>query len=114
MFFMSLADSDLQEFFVSYDIACQWHKNIWDRMQIYPREIRRKNESRYFVFLVPKFHLPCAHRILQRQILIPAHPLRWPDRWQSTGAWMVEYQSTRNGHEGNGAQFAMRGAGRPF
>ncbi|KAJ7817081.1 hypothetical protein B0H13DRAFT_2242339 [Mycena leptocephala] len=60
MFFMSLAGSGLQEFFVSYDIACQWHKNIWDRMQIYPREIRMQNETRYFVFLVPKFHLP-AH-----------------------------------------------------
>ncbi|KAJ7145502.1 hypothetical protein C8R46DRAFT_918383, partial [Mycena filopes] len=60
MFFMSLAESDLQQFFVSYDIACQWHKNIWDRMQIYPRELQEKNGRRWFVFLVPKFHLP-AH-----------------------------------------------------
>ncbi|KAJ6522124.1 hypothetical protein DFH09DRAFT_1251026 [Mycena vulgaris] len=34
--------------------------NIWDRMQIYERKIRKENEKRYFVFLVPKFHLP-AH-----------------------------------------------------
>ncbi|KAJ6542094.1 hypothetical protein DFH09DRAFT_929200 [Mycena vulgaris] len=60
MFFKSLEDSALQLFYVSYDIACQWHKNIWDRMQIYERKIRKENEKRYFVFLVPKFHLP-AH-----------------------------------------------------
>ncbi|KAJ7611090.1 hypothetical protein DFH06DRAFT_1016313 [Mycena polygramma] len=60
MFFMSLADSELQEFFVSYDIACQWHKNIWGRMQIYPKELRVKNGKRFFVWLVPKWHLP-AH-----------------------------------------------------
>ncbi|KAJ7120853.1 hypothetical protein C8R44DRAFT_920339, partial [Mycena epipterygia] len=60
MFFKSLEDSESQLFFVSYDIACQWHKNIWDRMQIYPRNIRVENAKRFFVFLVPKFHLP-AH-----------------------------------------------------
>ncbi|KAJ6524642.1 hypothetical protein DFH09DRAFT_1046744 [Mycena vulgaris] len=60
MFFKSLEGSQLQLFYVSYDIACQWHKNIWDRMQIYERTIRKENEKRYFVFLVPKFHLP-AH-----------------------------------------------------
>ncbi|KAJ6532198.1 hypothetical protein DFH09DRAFT_1093028 [Mycena vulgaris] len=52
--------SESQLFFVSYDIACQWHKNIWDRMQIYPNQIQEENEGRFFVFLVPKFHLP-AH-----------------------------------------------------
>ncbi|KAJ7107449.1 hypothetical protein C8R44DRAFT_885462 [Mycena epipterygia] len=60
MFFKSLEDSDNQLFFVSYDIACQWHKNIWDRMQIYPRNVQLENDKRFFVFLVPKFHLP-AH-----------------------------------------------------
>ncbi|KAJ6484283.1 hypothetical protein DFH09DRAFT_1252934 [Mycena vulgaris] len=60
MFFKSLEGSVLQLFYVSYDIACQWHKNIWDRMQIYERTIRQENQHRYFVFLVPKFHLP-AH-----------------------------------------------------
>ncbi|KAJ7178238.1 hypothetical protein C8R46DRAFT_1346442 [Mycena filopes] len=60
MFFMSLEECDLQHFFVSYDIACQWHKNIWDRLQIYPRHIQKQNGQRWFVFLVPKFHLP-AH-----------------------------------------------------
>ncbi|KAJ6524914.1 hypothetical protein DFH09DRAFT_1095930 [Mycena vulgaris] len=60
MFFKSIEGSESQLFFVSYDIACQWHKNIWDRMQIYPNRIQEENEGRFFVFLVPKFHLP-AH-----------------------------------------------------
>jgi hypothetical protein len=60
MFINSIDDSELVEFFVSYDIACQWHKNIWDRMQIYPTAVRERMHQRYYVFLVPKFHLP-AH-----------------------------------------------------
>ncbi|KAJ6548887.1 hypothetical protein B0H19DRAFT_1032024 [Mycena capillaripes] len=60
MFFMGLENSELQHFFVSYDIACQWHKNIWARMQLYPKHIQKQNGKRYWVFLVPKFHLP-AH-----------------------------------------------------
>ena len=23
---------------ISYDIACQWHKNLWERMKIFPPE----------------------------------------------------------------------------
>ncbi|KAK7029968.1 CxC2 domain-containing protein [Favolaschia claudopus] len=60
MFFMSLEGSDLLEFYVSYDIVCQWHKNIWHRLRLFPRQIREEYNKRYFVFLVPKFHLP-AH-----------------------------------------------------
>ncbi|KAJ6523886.1 hypothetical protein DFH09DRAFT_1329751 [Mycena vulgaris] len=60
MFFKGIEGTLLQLFFVSYDIACQWHKNIWDRMQSYPWELRQENSKRFFVFLVPKFHLP-AH-----------------------------------------------------
>ncbi|KAJ6529050.1 hypothetical protein DFH09DRAFT_1412508 [Mycena vulgaris] len=60
MFFKSIEGTDNQLFFVSYDIACQWHKNIWDRMQIYPYDLQQENGGRFFVFLVPKFHLP-AH-----------------------------------------------------
>ncbi|KAK7030015.1 hypothetical protein R3P38DRAFT_3314632 [Favolaschia claudopus] len=60
MFFMSLEGSELLEFYVSYDIACQWHKNIWHRLRLFPLQIREEYNKRYFVFLVPKFHLP-AH-----------------------------------------------------
>ncbi|KAF7295802.1 CxC2 domain-containing protein [Mycena chlorophos] len=61
MFFRSLEGTELVYFFVSYDIACQWHINIWDRMSSYNNELLSiDNKTKYFVFLVPKFHLP-AH-----------------------------------------------------
>lgn len=46
---------------LSYDIACQWHKNIWDRMaNVIPKSIRLDKIVKHTTFLVPKFHLP-AH-----------------------------------------------------
>ncbi|KAJ7716378.1 hypothetical protein B0H16DRAFT_1741305 [Mycena metata] len=60
MFFRSIAGTELVRFFVSYDIACQWHINIWTRMNSYEREIRIVDDTTFLVFLVPKFHLP-AH-----------------------------------------------------
>ncbi|KAJ7271751.1 hypothetical protein C8J57DRAFT_1226330 [Mycena rebaudengoi] len=60
MFFESLAGTDLVYFFVSYDIACQWHKNIWERMKIFPMASQLRGSHRYIGWLVPKFHLP-AH-----------------------------------------------------
>ncbi|KAJ6483367.1 hypothetical protein C8R45DRAFT_1099633 [Mycena sanguinolenta] len=58
LFFMSLAGSILLTLFVSYDIACQWYKNIWEQMRIFPEDIRFKRGEKNVVFLVPKFHLP--------------------------------------------------------
>lgn len=61
MFFMSIKGTDLVRFFVSYDIACQWHINIWIRMASYANdEITIKGRGKFMTFLVPKFHLP-AH-----------------------------------------------------
>jgi len=45
---------------ISYDIACQWHKNLWERMQIFAPEEALSSSVRSVLFLVPKFHLP-AH-----------------------------------------------------
>ncbi|KAJ6608385.1 hypothetical protein B0H10DRAFT_2068058 [Mycena sp. CBHHK59/15] len=60
MFFRSLVGTELLRFYVSYDIACQWHINIWNRMDTYEQEIRMVKDEKFIVFLVPKFHLP-AH-----------------------------------------------------
>ncbi|KAJ7918358.1 hypothetical protein B0H13DRAFT_1607470 [Mycena leptocephala] len=60
IFFMSLAGSLLLHLYVSYDIACQWHKNLREHMKIFNSEILFKDGEKYLVFLVPKFHLP-AH-----------------------------------------------------
>ncbi|KAJ7300391.1 hypothetical protein DFH08DRAFT_725373, partial [Mycena albidolilacea] len=51
---------DLVELFISYDIVCQWHKNIWTRLSSYNPELCMRGVKRYYVWLIPKFHLP-AH-----------------------------------------------------
>ncbi|KAJ7775286.1 hypothetical protein B0H16DRAFT_1712863 [Mycena metata] len=60
IFFIGLAGSEISELFVSYDIACQWHKNIWERMKTFDQEVRFVRGKKFCVFLIPKFHLP-AH-----------------------------------------------------
>ena len=61
LFFSSIKDSELIEFVVSYDIACQWSIHLWSRMKIYPNWMHIDHEeTKTFRFLVPKFHLP-AH-----------------------------------------------------
>ncbi|KAJ7769085.1 hypothetical protein DFH07DRAFT_954323 [Mycena maculata] len=61
MFFSSIAGLPLMCFFVSYDIACQWHINLWNRMVGYADDtITIDGVGKFMTFLVPKFHLP-AH-----------------------------------------------------
>lgn len=75
IFFMGLAGSEISELFVSYDIACQWHKNIWKRMGTFPQDVRFIKGRKYCVFLIPKFHLP-AH-IEACNILFSFHLTRY-------------------------------------
>ncbi|KAJ7813492.1 hypothetical protein B0H13DRAFT_1925396 [Mycena leptocephala] len=61
MLWMSLANHDeLVQLFVSYDIICQWHKNIWRRLVKYGPQLQQRGFKRGWVWLIPKFHLP-AH-----------------------------------------------------
>ncbi|KAJ6479437.1 hypothetical protein C8R47DRAFT_1218996 [Mycena vitilis] len=60
MFFKSLKGTDLVRLFVSYDIACQWHKKLWGRMMCFEKGVQFVEGTKFVVFLVPKFHLP-AH-----------------------------------------------------
>jgi|ERR1700735_3384504 len=60
-FFMSLALTMIRFMVVSYDIACQWSKNFWSRMQSnFPDSWAINSGTTKIRFLVPKFHLP-AH-----------------------------------------------------
>ncbi|KAK0493265.1 hypothetical protein EDD18DRAFT_1310625 [Armillaria luteobubalina] len=43
---------------ISYNIACQWHKNFFSRIGQYPYELRPHQSERNILYLVPKFHLP--------------------------------------------------------
>jgi len=45
---------------ISYDIACQWHKKLGERMKIFPPEEDLSHSIRHIRYLIPKFHLP-AH-----------------------------------------------------
>ncbi|KAF7360930.1 CxC2 domain-containing protein [Mycena sanguinolenta] len=53
---------DLIQLIVSYDIVCQWSINIWRRLAQYKPELKERAGTgyRYWVWLIPKFHLP-AH-----------------------------------------------------
>ncbi|KAJ7018761.1 hypothetical protein C8F04DRAFT_1277227 [Mycena alexandri] len=75
IFFVGLAGSEISELFVSYDIACQWHKNIWERMKTFDQEVRFVRGKKFCVFLIPKFHLP-AH-IEACNILFSFHLTRY-------------------------------------
>lgn len=50
-----------RDIIVSYDIACQWSRNLWSRMAKLPPEYHLDCGLVDVSFLVPKFHLP-AHR----------------------------------------------------
>ncbi|KAG1788040.1 uncharacterized protein HD556DRAFT_1434199 [Suillus plorans] len=51
---------------ISYDIACQWSTNLWQRMHRYPSTIHlRHHDNKTITFLVPKFHLPAHIDICQ-------------------------------------------------
>ncbi|KAJ7022279.1 hypothetical protein C8F04DRAFT_1272825 [Mycena alexandri] len=55
IFFMGLAGSEISELFVSYDIACQWHKNIWERMKTFPRERTSRPANILFSFHLTRY-----------------------------------------------------------
>ncbi|KAF7368058.1 CxC2 domain-containing protein [Mycena sanguinolenta] len=56
MFFSSIAGTEVLRFFVSYDIACQWHLKIWGRMQDYDdATLTVDGDGKFFTFLVPQF-----------------------------------------------------------
>jgi hypothetical protein len=64
----SLKFSPLETLIVSYDIVCQWNKNLWERMKTYPHSIQLNRHSELVVvFLVPKFHLPAHIEKCQKQ-----------------------------------------------
>ncbi|KAK7008377.1 hypothetical protein R3P38DRAFT_3324478 [Favolaschia claudopus] len=61
IFLRSIADSPLKRLVASYDIACQWHLNLFSRMMLYDNDtLTIDGAGKSFTFLVPKFHLP-AH-----------------------------------------------------
>ncbi|KAG1790350.1 uncharacterized protein HD556DRAFT_1310740 [Suillus plorans] len=61
LFFSTMQHSeDIVTLNISYDIACQWSKNLWDRLSKYSSHLRFGRDGKKVTFLIPKFHLP-AH-----------------------------------------------------
>ncbi|KAG9310751.1 hypothetical protein JVU11DRAFT_9359 [Chiua virens] len=60
LFFSVVKDNPLPRLNISYDIVCQWTRNLWERMKTFPEHIRFPHEEKKIVAFVPKFHLP-AH-----------------------------------------------------
>ncbi|KAG1756383.1 uncharacterized protein EDB91DRAFT_1233212 [Suillus paluster] len=59
LFFSSMRSShNIHVLNISYDIACQWNKNLWSRMSAFPHEYCIDHDNKLVTFLVPKFHLP--------------------------------------------------------
>ena len=52
--------TDLKIISLSYDVACQYHKRVWDRVAALPPSLQLNREGKTINFFVPKFHLP-AH-----------------------------------------------------
>lgn len=60
LFFSSLTRHSSLRVVVSYDIACQWTRNLWQRLNVYGFPFDRSHIN--FLFLIPKFHL-LAHQL---------------------------------------------------
>lgn len=60
VFLSSLCKQGLNLAFVSYDIVCQWQRNLMDRCTRFESPLRSHLSSLELVYAIPKFHLP-AH-----------------------------------------------------
>ena len=60
VFLSSLQDRGLDLVIASYDIACQWSKNLPIRCDKFPPTMKDHLSHLFIIFAIPKFHLP-AH-----------------------------------------------------
>jgi hypothetical protein len=52
----SLSDKSLFRV-LSYDIACQYHKNFFNRLPNLPDTIKMETDKKFWAFAVPKLHI---------------------------------------------------------
>ncbi|KAF8131106.1 hypothetical protein EV363DRAFT_1166248, partial [Boletus edulis] len=53
LFFLVLCDASFDQTFISYDIACQWSKNLWSHIKNLPSDKHVQNTRQYITFVVP-------------------------------------------------------------
>ncbi|KAJ7809233.1 hypothetical protein B0H14DRAFT_2379873, partial [Mycena olivaceomarginata] len=61
IFFSSILNTIIYFLILSYDIACQYGKNFWTRMELLPEGMHLQLDHSRVWFKVPNFHLP-PHR----------------------------------------------------
>ncbi|KAG2122912.1 hypothetical protein DEU56DRAFT_873540 [Suillus clintonianus] len=81
LFFSALSQWRVDVLNISYNIACQWHKHIWQCMSTMPAHLRLDHASKLVRFFVPKFHLP-AH-ILKCQSMFSFNFSKNVGRWSN-------------------------------
>ena len=60
IFLSTVKDEKVKLIKVSYDIACRWSINLFQRINTYPPELRITKDKFSLEYFIPKFHLP-AH-----------------------------------------------------
>lgn len=60
IFLASIKGICIKSLNVSYDIACQWSRNLSKRVADFPQDMRDSFDGAAVQYFVPKFHLP-AH-----------------------------------------------------
>ncbi|KAG1823160.1 hypothetical protein DFJ58DRAFT_720087 [Suillus subalutaceus] len=74
LFFSTLWHTTVDILNVSYDIACQWNKNLWCHMMSLPPSMQLKYDAKKITFFVPKFHLPAHIQQCQTRFLFNFSP----------------------------------------
>ncbi|KAI6040184.1 hypothetical protein EDC04DRAFT_2867759 [Pisolithus marmoratus] len=60
LFTSALSSTTVDRLNISYDIACQWHRSLYQRTMSLPQAVQLDLSAKHVSFFVPKFHLP-AH-----------------------------------------------------
>ncbi|KAI6168037.1 hypothetical protein EDD17DRAFT_1773109 [Pisolithus thermaeus] len=58
LFASALSGTTVNRLNISYDIACQWHRSLYQRMMSLPQAVRLDLSAKHVLFFVPKFLLP--------------------------------------------------------
>lgn len=57
-FLSAIKDTLIKRIAISYDIACQWTRNLPKRIPLFPHEYHQPYQQKEIRSGVPKFHLP--------------------------------------------------------
>ena len=60
IFLSTVKDEKVKMIKISYDIACRWSINLFQRVENYPPELHISKDQFSLEYFIPKFHLP-AH-----------------------------------------------------